>query len=196
MNKLVLSMVAALALCVAAFAQAGGPGSSPGTQNQQPGMQSPGTQNQQPGTSQPGSYPQSGSQTGTSGNMGNESSKGEKKLKGCVQATGSQAMLETKKGKEVALTGQDLSAHNGHEVEVKGTWESGGSMSQSSAGAGSSGEKTFNVTDVKMISETCKSSKDKEKGSSSMGTGANGTNPSGTGSSTGSSPSGGPTQPQ
>jgi hypothetical protein len=190
MNKLILSMVAALALCVAASAQAGGPGSSPGTQNQQPGTQSPGTQNQQPG-SQPGSYPQSGSQTGTSGNMGNESSKGEKKLKGCVQATGSQAMLETKKGKEVALTGQDLSAHNGHEVEVKGTWESGGSMSQSSAGAGSSGEKTFNVTDVKMISETCKSSKDKEKGSSSMGTGANGTNPSGTGSSSGS-----PTQPQ
>ena len=195
MNKLVLSMVAALALCVAASAQAGGPGSSPGTQNQQPGMQTPGTQNQQPGMSQPGSYPQSGSQTGNTGNMGNES-KGEKKLKGCVQATGSQAMLETKKGKEVALTGQDVSAHNGHEVELKGTYESGGSMAQSSAGAGSSGEKTFNVTDVKMISETCKSSKDKEKGSSSMGTGANGTNPSGTGSSTGSSPSGGPTQPQ
>ena len=183
MNKLVLSMVAALALCVAASAQAGGPGSSPGTQNQQPGA------------SQPGSYPQTGSQTDNTGNMGHES-KGEKKLKGCVQATGSQAMLETKKGKEVALTGQDVSAHNGHEVELKGTYESGGSMAQSSAGAGSSGEKTFNVTDVKMISETCKSSKDKEKGSSSMGTGANGTNPSGTGSSTGSSPSGGPTQPQ
>lgn len=190
MNKLVLSMVAALALCVATFAQVGGQGSSPGTQNQQPGMQNPGTQNQQPGTTQPGAYPQTGSQTDNTSNMGHES-KGEKKLKGCVQATGSQAMLETKKGKEVALTGQDVSAHNGHEVELKGTWESGSAMSQSSAGAGSSGEKTFNVTDVKMISETCKSSK--EKGSSGMGTGANGTNPSGTGSSTGSSS---PTQPQ
>jgi hypothetical protein len=124
------------------------------------------------------------------GDSAKSESKGEKKLKGCVQATGSQAMLETKKGKEVALTGQDVSAHNGHEVELKGTYESGSSMSQSSAGAGSSGEKTFNVTDVKMLSETCKGSskdKDKDKGSSSMGTGANGTNPTGSGTSTGSS---------
>lgn len=190
MNKLVLSMVAALALCVAASAQAGGPGSSQGTQGSSPTMQGPGTQNQQPGMQTGSSYPQSGSSQ--SGSMGGDSakseSKGEKKLKGCVQATGSQAMLETKKGKEVALTGQDVSAHNGHEVELKGTYESGSSMSQSSAGAGSSGEKTFNVTDVKMLSETCKgSSKDKDKGSSSMGTGANGTNPTGSGTSTGSS---------
>jgi len=129
--------------------------------------------------------------------MGNgQAEKGEKKLKGCVQSQGGQSVLETKKGKEVTLTGQDLSAHNGHEVEVKGSWASG-SMSQASAG--SSGDKAFNVTDVKMVSETCKGSK--EKGSSSMGTGANGTTPSGSGSSTGSSPSGtgstsGSTQPQ
>jgi hypothetical protein len=180
MNKVVLSIIASLALCVAAAAQAG-PGNSQGTQNSSPTMQNPNNPNQQPGMG-PGSSPDASQTSNQNGNMGNESGKSEKKLKGCVMAQGSQATLETKKGKEIALTGQDVSAHNGHEVEVKGNWASG-SMSQSSAGASSSGEKTFNVTDVKMLSDTCKNGK---SGSSSMGTGANGTNPSG---STGSSPS-------
>jgi hypothetical protein len=114
------------------------------------------------------------------------SSKGEKKLKGCVQSQGGQTMLETKKGKDVALTGQDLSAHNGHEVEVKGTWESGGGAGMSQSSTGASGEKTFNVTDVKMISESCGG---KTKGSSSsMGTTPGAGNS--TGSSTGSTGSG------
>ena len=56
MNKFVLSMVAALALCVAASAQAGSPGNSQGTQNSSPSMQGQGTQNQQPGM-QTGSRP-------------------------------------------------------------------------------------------------------------------------------------------
>jgi hypothetical protein len=193
MNKFVLSMIAAFALCVATAVAQSSPAGAQGTQGSSPTMsQTPGA-NPQPGMNQPGATP-SDQNTGSMGNNQPEKpEKGEKKLKGCVQAQGGQATLETKKGKEVALTGQDVSAHNGHEVEVKGTWASGGSMSQTSSG--SSGEKTFNVTDVKMISETCKGSK--EKGSSSMGTGSSGTNPSGSGSSTGSSPSGtGSTQPQ
>jgi len=194
MNKFVLSMIAAFALCVATAVAQSGPAGTHGTQGSSPTMsQTPGA-NPQPGMGQPGSTP-TDQNSGSTGN--NQAEKGEKKLKGCVQAQGGQARLETKKGKEVALTGQDISAHNGHEVEVKGAWANG-SMSQTSSG--SSGEKTFNVTDVKMISETCKGSK--EKGSSSMGTGgANGTYPSGSGTSTGSSPSGtgstsGSTQPQ
>jgi hypothetical protein len=194
MNKFVLSMIAAFALCVAtAVAQSSGAPGSQGTQGSSPTMsQTPGA-NPQPGMNQPGS-----TQTDqNSGSMGNsQADKGEKKLKGCVEAQGGQAMLQTKKGKEVALTGQDVSAHNGHEVEVKGTWAGSGSMSQTSSG--SSGEKTFNVTDVKMISETCKGSK--EKGSSNMGSGTGGSYPSGSGSST-TSPSStgstnGSTQPQ
>jgi len=189
MNKLVLSMIAAFALCVATAVAQSGPGAQ-GTQGSSP------TMSQTPGANpQPGTYPADQNSGSTGNNQAEKGEKGEKKLKGCVQAQGGQATLETKKGKEVALTGQDVSAHNGHEVELKGTWANS-SMSQTSAGA--SGEKTFNVTDVKMISETCKGSK--EKGSSSMGTGANGTNPSGSGSST-SSPSGtgstsGSSQPQ
>jgi hypothetical protein len=129
----------------------------------------------------------------TTGNTSNQ--KSEKKLKGCVQSQGGQYVLETKKGKEVPLTGQDVSAHVGHEVAVKGTWEKGGNagMSQSSTGA-SSNEKTFNVTNVDMISDTCGS---KSKGKSSdMGSGStgNGSNPAGTGAGT-TSPSGTGTQP-
>jgi len=177
MNKFVLSMIAAFALCAATAVAQSGPAGAQGTQRSSPTMsQTPGA-NPQPGMNQPGSTPTDQN----NGSMGsNQSDKGEKKLKGCVQAQGGQATLETKKGKEVALTGQDVSAHNGHEVEVKGAWASGGSMSQTSTG--SSGEKTFNVTDVKMISETCKGSK--EKGSSNMGTGNGGSYPSGSGSST------------
>jgi len=192
MNKFVLSMIAAFALCVATAVAQSGPGAQ-GTQGSSPTMsQTPGA-NPQPGMNQPGATTTDQNSGSMGNNQAEKAEKGEKKLKGCVQAQGGQATLETKKGKEIALTGQDVSAHNGHEVELKGTWASG-SMSQSSSGA--SGEKTFNVTDVKMISETCKGSK--EKGSSSMGTGTTGTNPSsspttspsGTGSSTGS------TQPQ
>jgi hypothetical protein len=160
MNKFVLSIIAAFALCLAAAAQGGYPAGSPGTQSSPSTQQGP-AGSQQPGMGQPGTSPQVG-QTDQSNSGGmSDHAKGEKKLKGCVQAQGGQAMLETKKGKEVALSGQDVSAHNGHEVEVKGMWAESASAgaSPTSTGAGASGEKTFNVTDVKMISETCKGGK-------------------------------------
>lgn len=113
-------------------------------------------------------------QTSNNSNMNN----GEHKLKGCVQSEGSQYMLETKKGHMVALTGQDVSADVGHEVSVKGTWSN---MSQSSTA--SSGEKTFNVTEVKSISDTCKGSKHSGMNNTSgNGTGASTQSPAGTGS--------------
>jgi hypothetical protein len=118
-------------------------------------------------------------QTDQTGNTTNQ--KSEKKLKGCVQSQGSQYILETKKGKEVTLSGADVSAHVGHEVAVKGTWEKGNaSMSQSSTGA-SSNEKTFNVSSVDMISDTCggkTKGKSSDMGGGSMGSG---NNPAGTG---------------
>jgi len=118
--------------------------------------------------------------------------KSERKLKGCVESQGGQYVLETKKGKDIALTGQDVSAHAGHEVAVKGTWEKGGSMSQTSGGTASSNEKTFNVSRVDMISDTC-GGKSKSK-SSDTGAGTKQGYPSG--SSTGTSGSGGTgTQP-
>ena len=191
MKKLTLSVVFACALCVATAVAQMAPGGSQGTQQSSPSMNGPRGQ-QQPGMGQPDQNSPMG-QTDQTGNTSNQ--KSEKKLKGCVQSQGGQYVLETKKGKEVALTGQDVSAHVGHEVAVKGTWEKGGnsSMSQSSTGA-SSNEKTFNVTNVDMISDTC-SGKTKGK-SSDMGSGSmgNGSNPAGTSTGT-TSPSGTGTQP-
>ena len=197
MKKFTISLVVACTLCVAAaIAQMAPGGSGQGTQQSPPRMNSP--RGQQPGMGQPGNDPTG--QTTQSEQTGNTASH-EKKLKGCVQSQGGQYVLESKKGKAVALTGQDVSAHVGHEVAVKGMWEKGGSSSMSSTAAGASGssasttnEKTFNVTSVDMISDTC-GGKTKEKSSSGgMGGGTTGTSPT-TGSSTGSSGSTGTGQP-
>lgn len=170
MKKYTLSMAVAFLFCMAATVSQA-QGTMGGSQSTSP--QSPGTTRQQsPGMGQPGQSDPMGSQDQTGNNSGmNTKDSGEKKLKGCVQSQGGQYVLETKKGKMVALTGQDVSAHVGHEVQVKGTWASG-SMSQTSSG--NAGEKSLNVTDVKMISDSCGG---KGKDHSSMGTGANGTNP-------------------
>src|SRR5438067_13616783 len=176
MKKLSLSLFVAFALCTAAaVAQAGG---AQGTQGSSPGMSQPG---QQPGTAQQpgdssGSMGQTDQTANPSQNKPEKSEKGEKKLKGCVQSQGGQYVLETKKGKAVALTGQDVSAHVGHEVALKGTWESGASSAASTGTAGS--EKTFNVTKVDMISETCKSGHSGNMDHSSQGTGNSSTPPS------------------
>src|SRR5204863_1116751 len=148
-----------------------------GTQGSSPGMSQPGAAGQQqPGgypSQQPGASPTTGQ---TDQNTSQTPEKSEKKLKGCVQSEGGQYMLQTKKG-NIALTGQDVSAHAGHEVAVKGTWESGGGSNSSAASSGSSG-KTFNVASVDMISDNCSG----KKGSSgNMGT----SSPGGTGQSSG-----------
>ena len=183
MKKASMCMLVALALFIttAAVAQR----SPQGTQGSSPGMQQPGGAGQpsaQPG--QPG-YPsgqQPGADNGTMSGQTDQNAqkpeKSEKKLKGCVQSEGGQYLLQTKKG-NINLTGQDVSAHVGHEVAVKGMWESGAGSS-SAASSGTSG-KTFNVASVDMVSDTCKENKKGNPGS--MG----GSSPSGTGTSTGSS---------
>jgi hypothetical protein len=131
-------------------------------QQQQPQGQYP---NQQ-GANQSETSSQSDQTTGNHNHM-----KGEHTIKGCVQSEGGQYMLQTKKGKDIALSGQDVSAHVGHEVAVKGSWENGSGMSSaSSSNSGSTGsaasQRTFNVTSVQMISESCKMKGD--KGNSGM----------------------------
>ena len=182
MKKFTLSIVVACSLCVAAAVAQMAPGSSgQGAQQSSPTTGQQGRQ--QPGVGQPGQNDPMG-QTGQdqTGNT-NRTENAEHKLKGCVQSQGGQYVLETKKGKTVALAGQDVSAHVGHEVAVKGAWGASGSMSPSSTGTASSGERAFNVTDVKMISDTC-GGKEKHSDNSGMGTGANGTNPNGSGTGT------------
>src|SRR5205814_6570760 len=155
MNKMLLSVATALVFFVAvAVAQSTPQGDTSGAQ---------GTQSSSPAASQ-GSTGSSASQGSTSssgsmsqGSMGNEKgeAKGEKKLKGCLKSEGGQSVLEEKSGKTVNLTGSDVSAHNGHEVAVHGTWEGGASAaaSSSSGAATAKSGKTFNVTSVDMISD-------------------------------------------
>ena len=188
MRKLALSLIVAFAFYVsAAAAQAGaGPGSQ-GTQGSSPNMQQqPGAT--QPGAAQPGQSPDMGpganDQTGTTANT--NSNKGEKKIKGCVESQNGQYVLLTKKG-NVALAGQDVSAHVGHEVSLKGTWDNSGANPNASATASSSGAEamskgTFNVTEVKMESEQCKIKTKDHSGSASpsgagSGAGSNGAPP-------------------
>ena len=177
MKKIAVSIFAGLAFSVAtAFAQTGtdtnqGNTASPSTS--QSGQQQPGYSQPDPAAGQAGSTAAQGSNTGMA-----SADKGEKKLRGCVQSNGGQYMLETKKGKSVALTGQDVSAHVGHEVAVKGSWESGAAGGTGVSAGDTSAEKSFNVSSVEMISDTC-------SGNSSKGnSGSMGTTPSGTGSTT------------
>lgn len=173
MKTVLLSVCVAFAFFVASAVAQVAPSGAQGTQNSSPTMSQPG---QNPTQQQPGMDQTTQDQNTTNQNQNN----GEHTIKGCVQSQGGSSMLETKKGKEIALSGQDVSAHNGHEVALKGTWEKGSSMSATSSGNGNTSGKTFNVTSVKMISETCKM-----KGSSAnSGTSATPGSPSGTGQST------------
>ena len=214
MRKLALSLIVAFAFYVTAAAAQAGSGTAPGSQGTQrssPSMQQPGAT--QPGAAQPGMPGQSpdmgpgaNDQTGTANTNPN---KGEKKLKGCVESQNGQYVLMTKKG-NVALAGQDVSAHVGHEVSVKGSWDNSSSNPNASATASSSGSEawskgTFNVTEVKMESEQCKiKSKDTTgmSGSSTGTTGSSGTGSAGSttgtgaGSNTGSGNGSSTTPPQ
>ena len=140
-----------------------------GAMGQSPeGSNMPSDQNSQPTAGQGQSYPNSSRAAQGSGK--------EHKMKGCVQSQGGQYVLETKHGKTIPLSGQDVSSHVGHEVALHGMW-SGSSGSMSGSSASSPGESksgmsggTFNVTSVDMISDTC-------SGSHSKGSGMSGSQP-------------------
>ena len=152
MKKLSLSVCLACAFFVASAVAQMAPGGGQGSQNSSPSMSRPGQQ-QPGGMNQPD--PNTPSAQTDQNTASQNQNNGEHKLKGCVQSQGGQYMLETKKGKTVALAGQDVSAHVGHEVSLKGTWESGMSATSSGNTGASSSSKTFNVTEVKMVSDTC-----------------------------------------
>jgi len=164
MRNMCLSILTALVF-LAATAVAQTTPSTPDQTGNPPSASSPsGAQDQSPqGTNSPSdmnSQPSGQGQTGTAQNPGygnsgtNQGTKeGEKKLKGCLQSQGGQYMLETKNGKTVPLSGEGLSAHVGHEVAVHGMWGSGSMSGSSSSGMGN--DKTFNVTSIDHISDTC-----------------------------------------
>lgn len=159
MKKLALSIIMTFALfSLAAFAQTGpdpnqvSPGASPSTSQPATPNQEPMPGQQKSGQMQPAPTVAPAPQPTSDGTT--PADKADKKLRGCVQSQGGQYVLETKKGNAVALTGQDVSAHVGHEVELKGMWENASAGTGDPAASGNT-SKTFNVASVEMISDTC-----------------------------------------
>jgi hypothetical protein len=149
--------------------QGSSPASTAGSQGRSPeGTSSPSDMNSQTsaGQQQSGQGQGSASQQAPGyGNVGgNQGAKGEKKLKGCVESSGGQYMLKTKSGKEIPLTGQDISAHSGHEVVVHGSWSSTGETSGTSGMAKS--DHAFNVDSIDHLSDTCSGAGNGKTGSS------------------------------
>src|SRR6266478_890248 len=192
MKKLSLTIVTALMFFVATAMAQTAPQSTPQTDPQgsstaSPSSASPSSQTSTPSTQTPAEQPGSAtSSTGMQSGSTAADTKGEKKLKGCIESENGKYVLETKHGKEVTLTGQDLSGHVGHKVVVRGTFQNSAAASASGENAGTAASagststsstsasntagssdmkakagKEFNVTNVEMVSSTCKDKDEK-----------------------------------
>jgi len=181
MKKLSLSIVTALVFFVATAMAQTTPATDP--QGTTPPAASPSNQTSTPEAQTPAAQPATTPPAGTQSASAPDT-KGEKKLKGCVESENGKFVLEAKHGKEVVLTGQDFSAHVGHVVAVRGNFQnsmaasasgetagtaaSAGTTSTSSTDTTSSADKKskagqeFNVTSIEMVSSTCKD-RDKDK---------------------------------
>lgn len=148
MKKIMLPFATVLLFALATFAQTNSPDATPSAQGTQ--SSSPSMQQQSPSNDS--------SMSGAANNA-------EKTIKGCVAQQNGQYVLETKHGKSVPLSGQDVSAHVGHTVALHGSWAAASTGSQTSTGM-SSGN-SFNVTKVDMISESCSMKGDTSTGSGS-----------------------------
>lgn len=117
----------------------------------------------------------------SSSSKAGEASAKEQQLSGCIakDASGSKYVLTNARHKQgVELnSSEDLSAHVGHKVKLMGSWQK--PTEEAAGGAGAKGHqmRTFNITSVKHVSDTCsaaaasKKSKSGEKTESSKGPG-------------------------
>lgn len=149
MKKIMLPFATIVLFSLATFAQTSttNQSSTQGTQSASPTMQQPDTQ------------------AGSTGMNGNATDTSEKKIKGCVAQQNGQYVLQTKHGKSIPLSGQDVSAHVGHTVALHGMWAGSSSAgTQTSTSSASSGG-SFQVTKVDMISDSCTEGNNKSMGS-------------------------------
>lgn len=108
--------------------------------------------------------------------------KGEKTLTGCVsqEAGSNEFMLKSGAKRNIELeSAEDLKAHVGHTVKVKGTWDMEGDKSEMAGGADAMGHKDmdkkegmehkgmkehhFKVSSLEMVSDSCKMGATKAK---------------------------------
>src|SRR6476661_737229 len=126
MKKLSLSIVTALVFFVATAMAQTTPATDPQGTSTTPSTASPSNQTSTPESQSPAAQqPSSSSSTSAAGTQSASTteSKGEKKLKGCIESENGKYVLEAKHGKEITLTGQDVSAHVGHQVVVHGSFQ-------------------------------------------------------------------------
>jgi hypothetical protein len=162
MRNIVIATVFALVFGLAAVAQ-----TTPGNPQAMPQGTNPSTQ--------PSTTPSTSPDISNAGNQNTASeTKGEKKLKGCIQSEGGKYVLQDKHGKDVALSGSaDFASHVGHTVTVHGTFASasdsstGASATASSSGMSASSGQQFTVSKLDMVSESC--SADRGKNSADKG---------------------------
>ncbi|HEX6465724.1 MAG TPA: hypothetical protein VFZ99_00375 [Terriglobales bacterium] len=142
-----------------------------------------------------GSMGSTSSQGSTTGSMGNSSNtgnsgkvKGEKSLSGCIRSNNGSYMLQEKNGKMAMLnSSQDLSAHVGHTVKVRGTWEKGtGGMASGSANSGASNTSSGTMSSNSGSTDTSNTAGTGSASSNSSGTMSNNTNTANTQASTSS----------
>jgi trimeric autotransporter adhesin len=138
MKRLALSAMLVAAMAMGAAAQSGGSAGTGSTSSGSTGSTSTGPD--QSTASSPSSSQTGSMSTSASSDMKDHSGK-KAKMTGCVQKEGSGYALVDKKhpnGVQL-LTSEDLSAHVGHKVEVKGMWEAGSMSSASNTTASTSG---------------------------------------------------------
>jgi hypothetical protein len=180
MKKLSLSIVTALVFFVATAMAQTTPATDPQGTSTPPSTASPSNQTSTPESQTTPTAQQPSTSTSAAGTQSATTAepKGEKKLKGCIESENGKFVLEAKHGKEFTLTGQDVSAHVGHQVVVHGSFQnsmaasasgetpgtaaSAGSTSTSSTDMKAKAGQEFSVTSVDMVSSTCKD-KDKDK---------------------------------
>jgi hypothetical protein len=189
MKKLSLSIVTALVFFVATAMAQTTPATDP--QGTTPTTASPSNPTPAPEAQAPAAQP--GASTSSTPAAGTPSAsaaqpKDEKKLKGCIESEGGKFVLEAKHGKEVVLSGLDVSGHVGHQVVVHGTFQNSmaANASGENAGAAASASSTstsstsasntagstdtkakagkeFNVTSIDMVASTCKDKDEKNE---------------------------------
>jgi hypothetical protein len=159
MRHLTLATILGFLLAISAFAQDPTP-TRPNRTDPNPPMPGAGQQ-----TSPSQTPSQSPDMSGSSNPQAGNESRGEKKLKGCIQSQGGSYALQDKHGKTIALTGSsDLASHVGHTVAVHGRFSSGsdsaaGSSVSASGGASATGAEQFVVSKIDMVSDSCKMDK-------------------------------------
>lgn len=158
MRKLILLLAAAVAFSMTAFAQESGTQATTGTESTTTTTTKTTKHSKHAKSEEAG---ESKAQEAAEAKAGGEAK--ESQMTGCLakDASGNGFLLTNakhKKGVEVKSS-EDLSAHVGHEVRLMGTWEKP-TADAAGGGAGPKGHqmRTFNVTNVKHLADTCKAS--------------------------------------